>query len=401
LLKRLRTKFVCITMTIVTVMLCLVLGLVLWFTQDNLEAQSIQMMQTVAAGPVRPDPPHHRPDQVLLPYFTVQLDREGEILGIASSYFDLSDQDMVDQLVAEALAGGQTGVLRDYDLRYCRMSAPFGEQLIFADISGELQTLRDLLRTCFLIGVISFLVFLAISLFLARWAVQPVEKAWNQQRQFVADASHELKTPLTVITTTTELLGDPACTEADRVRFSENILTTARQMRALVESLLDLARADSGAAKMAFTDLDCSQLFESAVLPFEAVLFEEGLSLTTDIQPGIRLQGSPDHLRQVVEILLDNARKYSFPQTEVTVALKQTGKTCLLSVANRGEAIAPADLTKIFQRFYRVDTARTSSGSYGLGLSIADTIVQAHKGRIWAESREGVNTFFVQLPVIP
>ena len=191
MLKRLRTKFVCITMTIVTVMLCLVLGLVLWFTQDNLEAQSIQMMQTVAAGPVRPDPPHHRPDHVLLPYFTVQLDREGEILGIASSYFDLSDQDMLDQMVAEALAGGQTGVLRDYDLRYCRMSAPFGEQLIFADISSEVQTMESLARTCLLIGVLGFLAFLAISLFLARWAVQPVEKAWNQQRQFVADASHD------------------------------------------------------------------------------------------------------------------------------------------------------------------------------------------------------------------
>ncbi|MBR3751959.1 MAG: hypothetical protein IKK50_02365 [Ruminiclostridium sp.] len=85
----------------------------------------------------------------------------------------------------------------------------------------------------------------------------------------------------------------------------------------------------------------------------------------------------------------------------MTVALKQTGKTCLLSVANRGEPISPEDLTKIFQRFYRADTARTSSGSYGLGLSIAETIVQAHKGKIWAESREGVNTFFVQLPVIP
>ena len=165
-----------------------------------------------------------------------------------------------------------------------------------------------------------------------------------------------------------------------------------------MESLLDLARADNGAARMDFSDLDYSQLVTSAVLPFEAVLFEAHLTLTTDIREGIRLKGSSDHLRQVVEILLDNARKYSFPQTQVTVTLTRTGQTCLLRVTNRGETISPEDLTNIFKRFYRVDTARTGSGSYGLGLSIAESIVQAHKGKIWAESREGTNTFLVQLP---
>ncbi len=398
MLKRLRIKFVCINMTIVTILLCLVLSLVLHFTQENLETQSIRMMEAIAAEPFQPGLPDRRPDDVFLPYFAVHLDHQGNLVTLSGTYFDLSDQDMVAQLVAEALAGGQTGVLEDYDLRYCRVAAPLGEQLVFADISSERQTMESLLRTCLLMGVLGFLAFLVISLFLARWAVRPVEKAWDQQRQFVADASHELKTPLTVITTTTELLSDPACPESDRARYTGSILTTARQMRSLVESLLDLARADNGAAKMAFDHLDYSQLVTSAVLPFEAVLFEAHLTLTTDIREGVRLKGSPDHLRQVVEILLDNARKYSFPQTEVSVTLTRTGKTCLLSVANRGEAIAPADLTKIFQRFYRVDTARTGSGSYGLGLSIADTIVQAHKGKIWAESKDGTNTFFVQLP---
>ena len=398
MLKRLRIKFVCINMTIVTILLCLVLSLVLHFTQENLETQSIRMMEAIAAEPFQPGLPDRRPDDVFLPYFAVHLDHQGNLVTLSSTYFDLSDQDLVAQLVAEALAGDQTGVLEDYDLRYCRVSTPLGEQLVFADISSEIQTMESLLRTCLLMGALGFLAFLVLSLFLARWAVRPVEKAWDQQRQFVADASHELKTPLTVITTTTELLSDPACPETHRGRYTDSILTTARQMRELVESLLDLARADNGAAKMDFSDLDYSQLVTSAVLPFEAVLFEADLTLTTDIRDGIRLKGSADHLRQVVEILLDNARKYSFPQTEVTVTLNRTGKTCLLRVTNRGETISPADLTNIFKRFYRVDTARTSSGSYGLGLSIAESIVQAHKGKIWAESREGSNSFFVQLP---
>ncbi|MBR2491052.1 MAG: HAMP domain-containing histidine kinase [Ruminiclostridium sp.] len=398
MLKRLRIKFVCINMTIVTILLCLVLSLVLHFTQENLETQSIRMMEAIAAEPFQPGLPDRKPDDIFLPYFTVHLDHQGNLVTLSGTYFDLSDQDLVAQLVAEALAGGQTGVLEDYHLRYCRVAAPMGEQLVFADISSEIKTMESLLRTCLLMGCLGFLAFLVISLFLARWAVRPVEKAWDQQRQFVADASHELKTPLTVITTTTELLSAPACPESHRTRYAHNILTTARQMRGLVESLLDLARADNGAARTDFSDLDYSQLVTSAVLPFEAVLFEAHLTLTTDIREGIRLKGSSDHLRQVVEILLDNARKYSFPQTQVTVTLTRTGKTCLLRVTNRGETISPADLTNIFKRFYRVDTARTGSGSYGLGLSIAESIVQAHKGKIWAESREGNNFFFVQLP---
>lgn len=401
MLKRLRIKFVCINMSIVTIMLCLVLSLVLHFTQENLERQSIQMMQAIASDPFQPGRPNDRPDNVLLPYFSVHLDHHGELISLTSAYFDLSDEDMVDELVETALSGQETGVIQAYDLRYCRMTTPLGERLVFADISSEIQTMESLLRTCLLMGVLGFFAFLVISLFLARWAVRPVEKAWDQQRQFVADASHELKTPLTVITTTTELLGAPDCPEPDRVRYAGNILATSRQMRGLVESLLDLARADNGAAKMAFTDLDYSQLCTNAVLPFEAVFFERDLTLESHIQEGVRLHGSPDHLRQVVEILLDNAQKYSFPRTEVTVVLKQTGKTCLLSVTNQGQTISPEDRTKIFQRFYRVDAARTSSGSYGLGLSIAETIVQAHKGKIWAESQAGTNTFFVQLPCEP
>ena len=400
MLKRLRIKFVCINMAIVTLMLCLVLSLVLHFTQENLERQSIRMMEAIASEPFQPGPPNDRPDDVLLPYFSVHLNSQGELLSLTGAYFDLPDQDMVAKLVETAQAGEQTGVIQDYHLRYLRLTTPFGEELVFADISSEIQTIESLLRTCLLIGVLGFFAFLVISCFLARWAVRPMEKAWDQQRQFVADASHELKTPLTVITTTTELLQAPGCTEADRVQYAENIRTTSRQMRNLVESLLDLARADNGAAKMTFDPLDYSQLCESAVLPFEAVFFERDLTLVTHIQEGIRLKGSPDHLRQVAEILLDNAQKYSFPQTEVSVRLKQAGKTCLLTVTNQGETISPEDLTRIFQRFYRVDTARTSSGSYGLGLSIAQSIVQAHKGKIWAESREGTNTFSVQLPCL-
>ena len=137
----------------------------------------------------------------------------------------------------------------------------------------------------------------------------------------------------------------------------------------------------------------------SQSLPFEPVFFEAGLTLTTDIQPGITLRGSGQHLRQTADILLDNARKYAAPPGEVTVTLTQTGSRCRLTVSNPGPEISKEDLKNIFKRFYRSDTAHTQRGSYGLGLSIAQNIVLRHHGKIWAESKNGRNTFFVELPV--
>ena len=163
--------------------------------------------------------------------------------------------------------------------------------------------------------------------------------------------------------------------------------------------LLDLARVDNGAVKTNSVEVNLSDLIEEEVLPFEPLYFEKGLTLSTAVEKNIHVKGSPQHLRQVLGILLDNAMKYSTPEGEVRVKLIRHGSHCQLSVASPGENISTADLENIFKRFYRVDKARSRDGSYGLGLPIAQSIVQAHKGKIWAQSSEGVNTFFVQLPL--
>jgi len=170
-------------------------------------------------------------------------------------------------------------------------------------------------------------------------------------------------------------------------------------MRGLVESLLELARVDNGSVKTAYTELNLSMLVEDAVLPFEPLYFEKGMELESHLEAGLQIRGSERHLRQVVEILLDNAMKYADPESKVWVYLLRQGKDCLLSVANPGPEISKADLRNIFKRFYRVDQARTTSGSYGLGLPIAEGIVKSHKGKIWAESANGINVFHVLLPM--
>lgn len=403
MLKRLRFKFIAIIMAIVTVMLCVIFAVVLHSTETNLENESLRTMQSIAASPSA-DSLYSKPGEdgssVRLPYFLLYIRRNGVTIIGGSNYYDLSDEDMLNDILHAVTASeGETGLLRQYSLRYYHTMTALGDGYVFADASSELATMDSLRKTCLFIAIAVFFVFLLLSFFLAKWAVQPVGKAWKQQRQFVSDASHELKTPLTVIMTNAELLQSPECDNIAQKQSAESILTMSRQMRGLVESLLDLARVENSRSKLDLVSLDLSKLVSDALLPFEPVFFEKGLPLTSDIAPNLTVRGNAAQLRQVVEILLDNAQKYAAVQGQTYVTLRQQSYShVLLTVSNQGEPIAPDDLKNIFKRFYRADKARTMNRSYGLGLSIAQGVVALHHGRIWAESRGGYNSFFVELP---
>lgn len=400
MLRRLRVKLVCILMAVITLMLIVILGLVLHFTQESLTKSSLQMMESLAKESDRRGRPNDKPRDVRLPYFVLKLDSQNELISTEGGYYDLSDEEFIREVTAYVLeSDDQTGVINEYNLRYYCAHAPEGRRIVFADISSELTTMSNLWKLCVLVGVLSLAGFLFVCIFLARWAVKPVAHAWEQQNQFVADASHELKTPLTVILTNAELIQSPECDEDAKRQSASSILTMAQQMRALVAGLLDLARADTGAAKTLMSRLDFSVLASDTLLPFEPLYYDKELSLSSEIESGIMLTGCEAQLRQVLEILLDNAMKYSPPQASVTLRLKKHGQHCLLTVANTGQPIPQGELKSIFTRFYRVDKARSNTGSYGLGLAIAKSIALEHNGKIWAESGCGVNTFFVQLPL--
>ena len=449
MIRKLRVRFVSIMMLIVCTMLIIIFGLVVHMTHARIREDGFRMMENAVYAPMGTlsDRNPKRKDEnkqmnILLPFFRVLIDADGKIVDMDGGYYDLTQEGseaVLEELVSAATASEEkVGDLHDYNLRYYRTSAkkwfnkkvpdgnPMpetvlsdeatpssatedapsdssseGQIIVFADISSEIATMRNLYRTCVIIGLGSLASFLVISIFFARWAVRPVEEAWAQQRQFVSDASHELKTPLTVILTDAEMLKSPRFDEAHKAQFVDNILTMSNQMRGLVESLLQLARVDNGAIqKMPLQHINLSGLVSDELLTFEALFFEKGLTLAEDIADGITVHGSAQHLKQVVEILLDNAQKYSDPHGTVRVTLQKSGAHhCLLSVADPGDAISPEDLRKIFQRFYRIDEARAMNHSYGLGLSIAENIVKNHKGRIWAESAEGINTFRVELPM--
>ena len=395
MIRKLRIKIVLVIVLVAAVMLGVIFGMSYTMTRQDLRAQSISMMQAIAANPFEPLPPGQS-RQVRLPYFVLRTDAFGNLVAIGSTDYDLTDRSFLRAVAAAASASeADIGEIPAYHLRFCRVDG----SVIFADISSEQQTLQGLVRSSLLIGGGSLLALIGLAILLARWAVRPVETAWRQQKQFVADASHELKTPLTVILTNTELLQSPDYDEAQKQQFTDGIRTMAQQMRALVERLLELARAENARSQAAFAPVCLSEVAETSALLFEAALYERGLTLETQVEPELTVSGDERQLGQLVEILLDNARKYASGGT-VRLQLQRSGRhSCHLSLENEGPALSPQQLQEIFKRFTRADPARTRSGSFGLGLAIAQAIVQAHHGKIWAESRDGRNTFHVELPL--
>ncbi len=401
MLKKLRLKFILINMTIVALMLTVIFTTVYQMTKNDLEKQGeatlLHLTQSVQrTGEVI------REEPVRQPYFTIHMNAFGELFAAGNTYLDLSDSSLLRELSEIVLnADTSTGRIDRYNLLFSRVMVAGGLKMIFVDITGQEAALASLIRGSIYIGLASLIVFLGISILLARWAIKPVEQAWEQQKQFISDASHELKTPLTVIMSNAELLETEDCTPENRQRFTGSILTMSRHMKKLIEGMLELARADNGRIQMNFAPVDMSGLAEDTVLPFEPVFYEKGLLLESSLEPGIWLTGSAGHLRQVVEILLDNASKYSAPGVVVLQLQRQGKGKCLLTVSNPGNPIPKEDLERIFTRFYRAEEARSRTGSFGLGLAIARSIVEEHKGKIWAESNQTGNCFSVLLPTEP
>jgi len=406
MIKRLRWRFVLIWTGLSLLLLSLVLCSSYLSTKSRLEADSLETLQQVAQlrQPLGLLPFEQR-EEVSAPYLLAEVSSEGVVTSLRSNYVTLESPEQEQallELISQAMnAQEEQGILEAAKLRYLRQRRYGGWRLVFLDRSFELATLHSLLQLLVLVGFLSVGGSFGLSLGLAYWATKPVERAWQQQRQFVADASHELKTPLTVILSNADLLlehGDdpPQLTQ----RRLSNVRAEAARMKGLVEDLLTLARSDAGRAKTQLEQLCLSELCTDCLLLFEPLAFEQQKELRYQVEEGLYVLGSQNSLRQVLEILLDNALKYSSPQGQIQVTLARSGaKNLRLSVSSSGEPLSPEQCRRVFERFYRADPAR-SAGGYGLGLSIASALVGELGGKISCQSQEGLNTFTVLLPCL-
>lgn len=418
MIQKLRRKFILVIMSVVSLILLAVFVVLIVTTQGTLEQQSrealnqsldnktIRNMLSDLETPDAATPGNENPDggkgkhaNMRIPAFTLLLSPEGEILGKRGAQF-LLDEFTEEQLraISQAAAAAQpeSGILADYHLRFLKQTVDAGTMIAYVDTGADSATLTQLIQNSLFIGIGTLLLFFIISIFIARWAVRPVERAWIQQKQFVGDASHELKTPLTVILSNVDmLLTHP---EKQEPRWAENIKAESVRMKRLTEELLSLARSEDTAQNYVFSSVDFSYLVTESVLLFEPTAFECGKELEYHIAEHLSVMGHAGTLSQVVSILLDNAIKYALPDSTVHIALKQTGKQAKLLVSNKG-SIPAEQLPHLFERFYRGDASRQEDGGHGLGLAIAQNIVSLHHGKIWAESEDGDTLFTLLLPL--
>ena len=340
----------------------------------------------------KPLPPDREFEAPMQSYFSVLLNPNDKAFKVIVDEKFTYSEDEVNALVTHILS--QNKIEGTIGTQYYRIQdKPYGKIIVLLDISGEINTLTRLIVLSLFIGSISLLVIFLIALFLSKWSIRPVSLAFERQKQFVADASHELKTPLTVIATNADVLESEIGTN----KWLEYIKMETKRMSTLVGDLLYLEQVDSEQNNFHLQLLNLSDLIITTLLPFESVFFEAGKTLELNIQEGIFIKGDENLLKQLIIILLDNALKYSDQKGAIKVNLCHKSKKRILSVFNTGEGIAPSEEEKIFERFYRVDASRArQTGGFGLGLSIAKSIVDKHNAHIYFESdlQKGT-TFFI------
>ena len=320
---------------------------------------------------------------------TVRLDYDDNIVEIINhSNSEVDDKKLVDIaesiLKSDNLEEEHIGFLYfdKYSYSYRK-----GVSLVIVDNFFVQRNLKEVFKNTVIFSIILELIFIVIAKLISHWISNPVEEAFDKQKNFIADASHELKTPLSVITASAEALEK----NPKEKKWLTNIKNESERMNNLVIDLLDLAKIESGNIELSLGNL--SKIVELSVLTFEGIAYEKNIKMNYYIDENINIKMNENAIKQVIEILLDNAIKHSKEKGKIEVNLKEDNNI-ELTVSNLGDEIPKGEEEKIFDRFYRVDKSRNRSDNrYGLGLAIAKNIVTIHKGTIKAFSKNGKTTF--------
>ena len=313
----------------------------------------------------------------------------GEVENRSSGTLQNFSEEEQQELAQEAARGGK---LKNRGVRASVEKRNGKTYVAVVDTAVEDRLLTAATKALALFAAGTWAALLLLVWLLSGWAVRPMAKAWDMQRQLVADASHDLKTPLTVILSNSELLKQQS--EAADTPEVDRIEAAGRRMKDLVQKMLTLARMEDDPNRGAWESMDLSDMVMEGALAFEATAFEKGLTIDENVESGLVVKGNRAQVQSVLECLLDNACKYADPGSSVTVSLEKAGKRAKLTVHNTGSYIPPADLPHVFERFYRADKSRTASDSSGLGLAIVQSVVESMGGTVSVESSESAGTAF-------
>ena len=329
-------------------------------------------------------------------FFSVILDESGQVVQTDTGQIAAVDEASAELYAQSAVESGHTaGFLDDY--RYLVLAEEGNTRIIFLDCGRSLSSFRTTLLASVALSLLGLLAVLVLLLILSHRIVRPVAESYEKQKQFITDAGHELKTPMTIISADVEL----AEMECGENQWLADIRRQTERLTGLTNDLIYLSRMEEEQPPLQVIEFPLSDVAEEMALPFLAPAKSQEKELTLQIQPMLSFTGDEKSIRQLISLLLDNALKYSPAGGRLELRLEKQGRNILLTVTNT--TIQPVEedkLSHLFDRFYRSDQSRNSqTGGYGLGLSIARSIVLAHKGKIRAESRDGMTlTVVVSFP---
>jgi len=364
--------------------------------KEHAEHYMLEKPMGGAFDPMKPFPdrgPHFDTNQFKLStFYSVAISYDNKVIEIRNDDAAVYTDAELESAARQVLEKSDTNGVID-NLVYYRMDKGGYTLVSFMDNTIIRESMNTLFRYTLIFGGVAIVALYFLAVYLAKKIVTPLEESYQKQKQFISDAGHELKTPVSVVSANAELLSR----EIGDNQWLANIQYENERMGKLVGQLLELARTENVTPQMEYLDL--SRLVAGGVLPFESVAFENGLTLNSQIADGIISLGNSTQLSQLVSILVDNAIRHSRNGKEVFISLTHTRSNAVFSVINDGESIPQEQMAQLFERFYRADEARNGEDKhYGLGLAIAKAIVEAHHGKIEVSCYDGKVCFTVQVP---
>ena len=324
--------------------------------------------------------------------YVVIFNRMGNIDKIINySSNDLTDNEIKELVINNVNKINSKKIESLYTSDYVFMETKEGNLIMVNNTSTKSYLLKELFKSI-LVFITLETIQVIISLNITKRIVKPVNEAFIRQKQFIYDASHELKTPIAIISASTEMLEK----NPKEKKWLENIKTENSRMNKLVISLLDLSKSENIKENEVYTNVNLSKVIKNKALTFESLIYENSLELDVDVVNDIMFNCNEDRIKELLSILMDNAIKHSLPNSQITVKLSKEKNNIYLSVKNKGKEIPVSEREKIFERFYRLDKSRNRDGNrYGIGLSIAKNIVINHNGTISVNCKDGYTTFIV------
>ncbi|MBE6674920.1 MAG: HAMP domain-containing histidine kinase [Ruminococcaceae bacterium] len=409
MVKSLKKRLTLVTMMVVGIVVISIFSAICVLTYNSQLTQTIEFLEQEISSPFWNDHKGDKPPLNSNPLpgapkdeffelpniytFKVFVDAAGKI-----SFFEIEDDSISEDLISNAVGtvlstDKDGGRVSGASLIFAKKQTQGGTIIIFTSSKPIDTSLRNTALICLSLCIASLILFTVLVDRLVSYAIKPVEKAWNSQKQFIADASHDLKTPLTVILANNDiLLSHTDETVKDHEKWIESTNEEALKMKSLVTQMLDLAKSEDISTGFNLEKTNLSTVTQCEILQFEPVAFEKQLNISSKIEENIYLNTNPDAYIRILRALLDNAIKYSLPNSDIKIDLRQERQGIVLLVNNQAY-IGKTELAHIFERFYRADKSRSGEG-YGLGLSIAKNLAIAIKADLQVTSNQMDGTTF-------